>query len=270
MRTSTWLLIPMFALSLAACGDDKDTETDGTTTAPATTGAMTTTDATTSTDPTTTTDATTMPTTTPPTTTPPTTDGTTTDPDPTTTGITTDGTTTDPGTTTDGTTGEPVNLDCDSYCALYESGCKDFSEYANTEECLAQCAQWPIGLPGETAGDSLGCRSYHVGVANMANPEVHCPHAGPSGAMTCVSADAPTCDDYCTTYFGSCKDKLNLYMNMGDCMDQCIEWYPGMKDATAGDSIGCREYHAGVAMAEPMVHCPHAGPGGADVCVTAP
>ncbi len=272
MRTTTWLLTPMFALTLAACGDDKgDTDTDATTTAPVTTGATEPTTNPTTTEPATTELATTEPATTEPATTEPaTTEPATTEPATTDPVTTTDpGTSSDTGTTAD-VTGDPVELTCDNYCALYDSGCDDFTEYANTEDCMSQCKQWPIGLPGETAGDSLGCRTYHVGVANMIMPEVHCPHAGPSGAGTCVAADAPKCEDYCTTYFGSCKDKLNLYKDMADCMTQCAPWYPGFEGQTAGDTIGCREYHAGVALGEPTTHCPHAGPGGADVCVVAP
>ena len=275
MRTATLLLTPMFALALAACGDDKsDTDTAGSTTNNTT--GVTTTDPTATTepattDPTATTEpATTEPATTEPATTEPATTGPATATNPT-TGMTTDGTTdatTDGSSSTGDVTGDPVDLTCENYCSLYATACKDFSEYANDEECLAQCAQWPVGQPNETAGDSLGCRTYHVEVAGMADAKLHCPHAGPTGDGVCVSADAPTCDDYCTTYFANCKAKLNLYTDMADCTDQCSEWYPGIKDATAGDSVGCREYHAGVAIGDPDTHCPHAGPGGADVCVT--
>jgi hypothetical protein len=229
----------MFALALAACGDDKnETETGSTT---KNTTGMTTTDAS-ATEPATTDPATTEP------------------------------ATTDPATdTTDGasstSTGDPVDLDCASYCGLYESGCADFSEYANTEDCLAQCGQWPAGLPNETAGDSLGCRTYHVTVANMADAKLHCPHAGPSGGGVCVAADAPTCGDYCTTYFANCTNKLNSYKNMDDCQMQCATWYQGFDGQTDGDTVGCREYHAGVAIGDPDTHCPHAGPGGGGVCV---
>lgn len=254
MRTSLWMLTSMFAVTLAACGDDKgDTDTTGAT-------VDTTTPGTTSTDPTTgTTDPTTSSTTT--TTDPVTTDPVTTTTDP----ATTDPVTTDATTTT--TTGDPVELTCQNYCGLYASGCSDFSEYANEQECLAQCAQWPLGIAGETAGDSLGCRLYHVGVANQTDPDVHCPHAGPTGDGVCVAADAPQCQNYCATYLKNCVDKLNLYKDEADCLGQCAAWYPGKDGDTTGDTVGCREYHAGVALGDPVTHCPHAGPGGAMICV---
>ena len=258
MRTSPWMLTSMFALVLAACGDDKnetatDTSTGATATDPtagSTTGGGTTADPTTGT--------TVEPTTVEPTTVEPTTDPATTDP-----------ATTDPMTSTgSSSTGEPVDLSCVDYCALYASGCDDFNEYENNNDiCLSQCAQWPLGMAGDTTGDSLGCRLYHVGVANQVDANVHCPHAGPSGAGTCVADDPPLCADYCATYLKNCTDKLNAYKDEADCLAQCAVWYPGKDGDTVGDTIGCREYHANVAQGDPDTHCPHAGPGGAMVCV---
>lgn len=192
---------------------------------------------------------------------------TTTDPETTTTTTMTSSTTEDSSSSSESSTDEPSDLPCEAYCELYATACKDFSDYANTQDCLSQCAQWPIGIANETAGDSLGCRTYHVTVASQQEPGIHCPHASPNGDMTCVSPDAPTCGDYCMTYFNNCTDRLNLYKDMGHCMSQCAEWYPGKDGDPGGDSIGCREFHAGVALGDPYTHCPHAGPGGADVCV---
>lgn len=252
MRNSSWLTISMLAVALTACGDDKNTnETEGSTTNPTagTTGPEVTTTASTS-------SATNDSTTTGQTTVEPTTDPATTDPS-----------TTSGGESTSGSTGEPVELTCENYCALYATGCADFSEYANDQDCLSQCKQWPPGIAGETAGDSLGCRLYHVGVANTTDPDVHCPHSGPTGDGVCVAKDAPLCQDYCDTYLKNCTDKLNLYIDAADCLAQCGEWYPGTYADTTGDTVGCRLYHAGVAMADANTHCPHAGPGGAMVCV---
>ena len=232
MRTASWILTPVLVFGLFACGDDgRDTDSTGTATTGNTT-AGTTADATT-------------------------TDATTTD------ATTTDATTTMGGSTTDG--GE---LSCERYCALFESGCADFNEYDNTQACLDQCSQWPTGVLGATDGDSLGCRLYHVTVANQADPNVHCPHASPNGAGVCIDPAAPTCQEYCTEYLKNCVDELNAYQDEADCLNQCAGWWPGVKDATDGDSVGCRLYHGGApAMSDPATHCPHAGPGGGGVCV---
>ena len=247
MRTATWIFTPALALALVACGDDKG---DDATTTPMTSGNTTGTtppgdDTTGAVDPTTGNDPSNPP-----------------DPS------TTSGETGEPMTTEPETTGG--SLSCDAYCATYATSCKDFNEYDNTEACLDQCNQWPVGDAAATDGDSLGCRTYHAGVAGTMQPEVHCPHAGPSGAGVCVDAGAPTCDGYCAQYFMNCVDDLNLYVDMADCLAQCAPWYPGHTGDTAGNSIGCRDYHAGVALGDPVLHCPHAGPGGADVCVFAP
>lgn len=263
MRTAPWLLTSMFALTLVACGDDKnDTTTNETTTGtPGTETSNGTTAEPTTVEPTTGTPTTVEPTTVEPTTVEPTTvEPTTVDP-----------TTGEPGTTTDNTTGMVADYTCEDYCALWVTGCDDFDQYEhNTDICLAQCKQWPIGTPADTTGDTLGCRFYHVGVANQADANVHCPHAGKNGADTCVDADAPKCATYCSTYLANCKDKLNAYKDEADCLAQCAPWYQGEPAETTRDTVGCREYHAGVAKGDPVTHCPHAGPGGAMVCVLAP
>lgn len=249
MRTASWILSSALVFGLAACGDDGTTDTGATeTTTNMTAGSSTTGDMTTA---------------------PMTTTGMTTGSTDPTTGTMTNPTTGDMTTgdmTTGGTTGgaEPT---CGAYCATYMSACADFKEYDNMQACLDQCGQWPVGEANATGGDSLGCRLYHVTVASMADANVHCPHAGPSGAGVCVDPNAPTCASYCGTYLGNCKGDLNAYADEADCLDQCSHWYPGTKDMTDGDTIGCREYHAGVALGMPDVHCPHAGPGGGGVCV---
>jgi len=255
MRTSLWLLTSLFTVTVAACGDDgSGTATD--TTMATMTATMTATMPSTMTDGTG--SSTAEPTTAEPTTVEPTTV------EPTTASETTEAPTTDATTTTGG--GD--ELTCDNYCEIYETACKDFSAYQNTAACLAQCGQWPLGEINATGGDSLGCRLYHVTVASGSEPNVHCPHAGPSGDGVCADGAAPTCESYCTTYFANCKDDLNLYTDMDDCMKRCSGWYPGKLNDAGGDSVGCRLYHAGAAIADAPLHCPHAGPGGADVCVT--
>ena len=184
--------------------------------------------------------------------------------DPTTTDATTGPATSTTTTTT--TTGDLDEPSCAAYCDIYAGACVDFNAYDNRATCLLQCAQWPVGLANATEGDSLGCRQYHVTVAGTTDPDVHCPHAGPSGAGVCVAPDAPTCADYCATFSANCKD-FPAYLDDADCNAQCALWYPGVQDATQGDSVGCRLYHAGVALGDAPTHCPHAGPGGADVCV---
>jgi hypothetical protein len=167
-------------------------------------------------------------------------------------------------------TGEPVgDLDCSTYCSIYMDACQDYSEYANAQHCLDHCGQWPIGAVEDTAADSLGCRTYHVTVASSTDPHLHCPHSGPSGEATCVDADAPTCDLYCTRYFSNCTDDLNLWADMDMCLAQCGLWYAGSVADTVGHTIGCRAYYANLAAGDAEANCIHAGPGGGEQCVLA-
>lgn len=181
--------------------------------------------------------------------------------------------TTDDGMTDDGMTdgmtgtGEPVELSCESYCGLYMDACQDFSEYANLQHCMEHCTQWPEGLVDDTLGDSLGCRTYHVTVASSTDPELHCPHSGPSGMHVCVEEDAPSCDLYCTRYFNNCTGDLNLWESEEQCTSECSMWYAGTVDDTAGHTTGCRAYYANLAAADDELHCPNAGPGGGEACV---
>jgi len=191
--------------------------------------------------------------------------------DPTTEAPTTDSSTTESPTTTEATTDTTTagdGLDCETYCQDYASACGDFSEYAGSNEvCLKQCSQWPEGSLKDVEGDTLGCRLYHARVAGMTDAAVHCPHAGPSGAGVCVDLAAPKCADYCGTYLKNCTGDLNVYKDEQDCLDRCAGWYPGTKDDTVGDTVGCRQYHAGAALADAPLHCPHASPGGGGICV---
>jgi hypothetical protein len=53
-----------------------------------------------------------------------------------------------------------------------------------------------------------------------------------------------------------------------DTMDKCKGFCSGLPVGTAadmaGDTLGCRIYHAGAAATNATLHCPHAGPTGGD------
>ena len=166
-----------------------------------------------------------------------------------------------------GESGEEAELSCSNYCAIYMDACQDYSEFANPQHCLDHCAQWPVGTVEDVAGDSLGCRTYHVTVASSTDPNLHCPHSGPSGELTCIDPEGPSCDIYCTRYFNNCEGDLNLWADMDACMGQCALWYQGQVDDTEGHTVGCRSYYANLAAADAEQHCPNAGPGGGQACV---
>jgi len=79
----------------------------------------------------------------------------------------------------------------------------------------------------------------------------------------------PDCAAYCNTIFTACSGANKQYPDNTTCMAVCGKLPLGTDDAaTAGNTVGCRQYHAGVAVATPATHCIHAGPSGGDVCGT--
>ncbi len=87
---------------------------------------------------------------------------------------------------------------------------------------------------------------------------------GAGGAM--VPDD---CAGYCEIMAANCAD---TYADEAACLAACAEFpTDGAVGDAGGNTLQCRIYHAGVAgMMDPVVHCPHAGPDGAEVCVDAP
>ena len=81
---------------------------------------------------------------------------------------------------------------------------------------------------------------------------------------------APTCADYCTSVIANCGEMNEQYPTIApatatdSCMGVCAAWGIGKTGDVTGDTVGCREYHAGAAAADANTHCAHAGPlGGA-------
>lgn len=87
--------------------------------------------------------------------------------------------------------------------------------------------------------------------------------------------NTPTCDTYCDTITTNCTGENAVYADRADCMDVCTTaGWPAGDEVTgsgpaSGHSIGCRTYHGGApAVDDPVMHCPHAGETGANVCGT--
>ncbi len=85
-----------------------------------------------------------------------------------------------------------------------------------------------------------------------------------------VCQDAPSCDEYCAVVGASCMDANEQYSSTETCLDYCNDWAQlpsGTFFDFIGNTVGCRLYHAGLpAQANPLLHCPHAGPSGGDFC----
>jgi hypothetical protein len=184
MRISKILILASLTTALGCpAGDDSDdgagTDTDPTTD-PSTT--MTTDPSTTmTTDPSTTmtTDpSTTMTTEDPSTSTDPTVDP------------STDSSGTDPDT---GSTGGD-SVECVAYCTAFLATCQDAGgagldgadPYVDEADCLDQCSGFDPGTPADMGGNTLGCRTYHVGAAAAMPDQGHCGHADADGSGVCA------------------------------------------------------------------------------------
>lgn len=91
--------------------------------------------------------------------------------------------------------------------------------------------------------------------------------------------DAPptvSCESYCTQVLANCTGDNAQYALTAphtdppftvkqQCLNMCAAMPVGNFGETA-DSVGCRQYHAGLALQGAAVHCPHAGPYGGDLC----
>jgi hypothetical protein len=86
--------------------------------------------------------------------------------------------------------------------------------------------------------------------------------SGPFDAGTQV-----LCDNYCSIAEAHCTGAQQLYPDRASCLAACAGFPLGMSADQAGNSLYCRLYHVDQpAAADPVTHCPHAGPSGGGVC----
>ncbi len=88
-----------------------------------------------------------------------------------------------------------------------------------------------------------------------------------------ATGSAPTCAAYCAKIQMNCTGadagSNQQYASEAACNSYCTSaaaWPAGMIGDLSGNTVGCRLYHAGAAAADPVLHCPHAGPTGGNVC----
>jgi hypothetical protein len=87
---------------------------------------------------------------------------------------------------------------------------------------------------------------------------------GTGGSMATLD-----CASYCSTIMKNCTGNNAQYSSEAACKGTCAAFPPGALSDMAGDTLGCRLYHAGApAAGMPAMHCSHAGPGGGGVCGT--
>ena len=149
---------------------------------------------------------------------------------------------------------------CAEFCAGMASQCTGGDrQWATQALCQAHCGVMPVGGAADTSGDTLSCRTYHLG--NVATLGVsHCAHAGPTGAGICGTA----CDAYCDVFEAACHTHLAgsyPYADRAACLSTCAGFAAnGAIVSTSGNNVQCRLYHSTVALGDPAGHCGHALP----------
>jgi hypothetical protein len=148
-----------------------------------------------------------------------------------------------------------TSASCEQYCADITAACVgEVKQYFDLEECLASCAQFPPGRPGDQTGDSLACRAYHAQLA-VSDPDPHCYHAGPSGNGVC----GDPCDGYCDIMLAVCPAE---FADDAACMTACAELpdpRPYSTQESRTDTVACRLFHATRAAVDDA-HCGGASP----------
>jgi hypothetical protein len=163
---------------------------------------------------------------------------------------------------------------CAAYCTTLTTNCTATNtQFADATACNTYCVRartapefWSAGIAGATSGNSLACRTYHGGAPAVADPVLHCPHAGPTGANTC----GDWCEDYCDLALSLCTGANQIFAARAECTTACAAFATdGANNATAGDSVQCRINHLGLIVAggPASVHCGHARPVPTGVCV---
>jgi hypothetical protein len=74
----------------------------------------------------------------------------------------------------------------ENYCWSIEAVCTGDNAPMWTVDCATDAAAYPGGTPGDTTGDSMACRLYHLGASTLISADDHCGHAGPTGDGVCV------------------------------------------------------------------------------------
>ncbi len=116
-----------------------------------------------------------------------------------------------------GVCGEP----CEMYCKLAQQNCSadDVALYRNERKCLSACellvgdgafTDWQFDIEGDT----VQCRTYHLGLPAAEFPGKHCPHAGVFNEVHCGKN---VCSVYCDIVARECETDVDP----GRCENFC-------------------------------------------------
>jgi hypothetical protein len=161
---------------------------------------------------------------------------------------------------------------CDAFCDTVMEACPgDVAVYESDESCRKVCAELKPGNASKPTGNTLACRAEQADIAfslkdDLSENRLNCAAAGPGGSETCTAyPDLPDCEGYCDLYMGACSSisKQWGFDNREQCIERCgafpVKGSYSVSDASSGDTLACRLYHAEAALEDPDNHCDSAG-----------
>jgi hypothetical protein len=133
---------------------------------------------------------------------------------------------------------------------------------------LAHCGNYPTsGTTGDETGNTLQCREYHLGVAtdgDTAAKAMHCPRASRLGGSVCGTSAAAFCNDAPVV----CPAQ---YVSTAACDTSAALCATNAIGVSTGNSLQCRDYFLGLAMAggaaAKAANCPDAAADGGSACI---
>lgn len=164
--------------------------------------------------------------------------------------------------------GEPT---CEEYCQTVSANCQgDDAVYDSDDECLAACAELPVGEFSDVSENTVGCRLYHA-KASSQDSGTHCDHASPSGVGVCGAYDddedkTGSCESYCTLYRVGCDTEFaEEFTDTDDCISSCVQEFDdrgardggnySTKTAPGEDTLQCRTYYSVKALGGAEADC---------------
>ena len=157
-----------------------------------------------------------------------------------------------------------------SFCRAYQLQCVDSNLSNAYVDCPASVDAMRPGDDTDNAGDTLGCRTFHVGNAAKYpfDQERQCRYASPDGGSVCVGPPLAAVD-FCYEYNAVCVTNL-LSTPYVDCAADVVAMTRGTPGDTTGDTAACRAAALfGLRNgSDPRMHCMRAGPNGSDTCIS--
>lgn len=154
--------------------------------------------------------------------------------------------------TTDGST----DNDAQAEAAAPEAGGSEAGADAATEASAPEAGGMEASTP---EGGTMEAGTPEAGTTEAGTPEAGAGDAASEGGTNAA------CTAYCTAIMTNCTGANAQYPSMAICQSTCSRFAPGTAADMAGNTLGCRAYHA-TAAATGVVHCPHAGPSGDGIC----